>query len=141
MFLILFPQWKDQASQNTMRYIYSLAPSPCNFIWVIKPFIYTVLCNITIYITVYTNFMTALDHLSDDSLLRCKTHGVLWEDNENLEKNLVPGTRETHYNFWIGICVFNGFGMTDIIDLQCSRIPGVWKYHLSQVSCIEGWGN
>lgn len=56
--------------------------------------------------------MTVWEYLSDDSLLRCKTHGLLWEDNENLE-NLVQDTKETHYNFWIGVYVVNGFGMTD----------------------------
>lgn len=56
---------------------------------VLKPYIYTVLCNITLYVIACVHFITMLDHMSDDSLFRCKTPGILWEDNGNLGRNLV----------------------------------------------------
>lgn len=61
-----------------------------------------VLCNISIYVIACANFITVVVHMSCDSLFRCKSHGVLWEDNGTLVMNLV---QEIRGNITLGCCL------------------------------------
>lgn len=47
------------------------------------------------YVIVCANLITVLEHMSDGSLLRCKTYGTLWEHNGNSGENLVQEIKET----------------------------------------------